>query len=211
MSDQPSSALRWAAWVARLRALADTGLEYCTSEYDRQRYEELREMALAMAAELANSPLDRVRGLLQVEPGYVTPKVDVRAAVFEGDQVLLVREASDGLWTLPGGWADVGESAREAAEREAREESGYEVRATKLAAVYDRARHGHPPQAIYAYKLFFLCERTGGSPRASIETLDVAFHPVQALPALSLPRVTAAQIQRLSEHQRHPDWPTDFD
>ena len=211
MSDNPPSTHRWATWVGRMRALADTGLAYCENAYDRQRYEELRDLALAMTAELADAPLERVRGLLQLEPGDVTPKVDVRGAVFEDGRVLLVREASDGLWTLPGGWADVGESAREAVEREMREESGYEVRATKLAAVYDRARHGHPPQAIHAYKLLFLCERTGGAPRKSAETTDVAFHPLDALPALSLMRVTAAQIERVSEHLRHPEWPTDFD
>jgi ADP-ribose pyrophosphatase YjhB (NUDIX family) len=211
MTDDSSSAHRWAAWAVRIRALADTGLAYSQDMYDRQRYEELRDLALTMTAELADAPLDKVRGLLQLEPGYVTPKVDVRGAVFEEGRVLLVREASDGLWTLPGGWADVGESAREAVERETREESGYEVRATKLVAVYDRARHGHPPQAIHAYKLFFLCERTGGAPRASAETTEVAFHPLETLPALSLMRVTTAQIQRLSEHIQHPEWPTDFD
>jgi ADP-ribose pyrophosphatase YjhB (NUDIX family) len=194
-----------------MRALAETGLTYAESDYDRRRYSELRELALAMAADLCDASIEDVRGLMQIEPGYVTPKVDVRAAVFEGDRVLLVQETADRLWTLPGGWADVGESPREAAERETREESGYEVRATKLAAVYDRARQGHPPQAVYAYKLFFLCERVGGSAQTSAETVDVAFHRLDALPDLSLPRVTAAQILRLSEHQRHPEWPTDFD
>ena len=77
--------------------------------------------------------------------GYATPIVDVRAAVFDGQHVLLVRERSDGKWTLPGAWADIGESPSTAVLREVREESGCSVIARKLAAVYDRDLQGHPP------------------------------------------------------------------
>ena len=211
MSDSESSAKRWAEWANRIRGLADTGLALCENHFDRDRYEKLREIALAMSADLAGAPLDELRGLLPLEPGYVTPKVDVRGAIFEGERVLLVREAMDGLWTLPGGWADVGDSPREAVEREIREESGYLSRATKLAAAYDRSRHDHPPQAVYVYKLLFVCERTGGAPATSTETLAVDFFPLDALPPLSRVRITEAQIRRLYEHHRHPEWPTEFD
>jgi ADP-ribose pyrophosphatase YjhB (NUDIX family) len=211
MSDAEANAKRWAGWVDRIRALADTGLAFSREHYDRERYETLRELALAMSADLGGVSLEESRGLLALEPGYVTPKVDVRGAIFEGERVLLVREAMDGLWTLPGGWADVGDSPREAVERELREESGYLARATKLAAVHDRSRHGHPPQLLCAYKLLFLCERTGGAPTASAETLAVDFFPLAGLPPLSRGRITEAQIHRLYEHHRHPDWPTEFD
>ncbi len=151
--------------------------------------------------------------------GYATPKVDVRGVVFRDDgALLLVRESSDGGWTLPGGWADVGESPSEAVEKEVREEAGHVVRATKMLAVLDRDRHGHPPLLDAVYKLFLRCEvvgdgsavAAGGGPGYG-ETDGVGFFAADALPPLSLTRVTPAQLARLFEHHAHPDWPTDFD
>jgi len=99
---------------------------------------------------------------LAADTGYATPKVDVRAAVFRDNQILLVQERSDGGWTLPGGWCDVGEAPGVAAAREVEEESGYRVRTAKLLAVYDKLRHEHPPESLHAYKLFFRCDLVGG-------------------------------------------------
>src|SRR5207248_10783872 len=106
---------------------------------------------------------------LSREGGYATPKVDVRAAVFRDDKVLLVQERSDGGWTLPGGWCDVGEAPGVAAAREVEEESGYRVRTAKLLAVYDKLRHEHPPESLHAYKLFFRCDLIGGAAATSNE------------------------------------------
>ena len=135
----------------------------------------------------------------------------MRAAVFRENRILLVRESTDGAWSLPGGWADVGESPADAVVREVREESGYETRAVKLLAVYDRNRHGHPPFPFHAYKLFFRCELIGGEAALSNETTGVDWFAEDALPPISTIRVTAAQIHRFFEHYRNPDWPTDFD
>ncbi len=127
-----------------------------------------------MLAAGSGEPLERIESLIAGESGYPTPKVDVRGAVFRDRKILMVREISDGGWTLPGGWADVHQTARECVEREIREESGFEARAVKLAAVYDYRRQGHPqPQLRSIYKLFFLCELTGGEARPSIETSAV--------------------------------------
>src|SRR5262249_59433055 len=115
-----------------------------------------------------------IRALLRIEQGYATPKIDVRGAVFDANRVLLVREQSDGLWTLPGGWADVGESPAEAVVREIREESGFETQVCKLVALYDRNKHGHPPMLFHVYKAFFLCDLMGGRAAISHETSPVA-------------------------------------
>jgi len=151
--------------------------------------------------------------IFNCEVGYATPKIDVRAAVFSQDSLLLVKERSEGAWALPGGWADVGDSPSVAAVRETREESGYDVVARKLAALYDRdhQRHGHPPMAYHVYKLFFICEPVGGMAKPSIETEEVAFFREDRLPNLSVARVTAQQIAHLFGHYRHPEWPTSFD
>ena len=206
------SARPWVEWAQRAAALAQNGLTYNQNPFDRERYESLRRIAAEMLAHVGDAPLEKIEGLLADQVGYATPKVDVRGAVFDQDRVLLVREAMDGRWSLPGGWADPGDTPREAVEREIREESGYLARAVRLAAVVDRARQGNePPLPFAVYKIFFLCSLEGGEPRGSKETLDVGFFPVDALPPLSLGRVTPAQIERLYVHQGNPDLPTDFD
>lgn len=149
--------------------------------------------------------------LFKGEVGYATPKVDVRAAVFDQDRVLLVREREDGCWTLPGGWADIGCSPSLNVIREVREESGYESEVLKLAAVYDRNLHGHPPIPFYTYKLFFISRLIGGMTAHSIETDGVDFFDEKGIPQLSLTRVTPTQIRHMFDHYRHPEWPTSFD
>lgn len=169
------------------------------------------DIATEIMATYSNVEHSYLLDLFSGEVGYATPKVDVRGAIFRDDTILLVKERADGLWTLPGGWADVGESPSEVVVKEVYEESGYQTRATKLLAVYDRDKQGHPPFPFYVYKLFFQCELIGGSPSSSIETEAVDFFPEDALPELSIGRVTPTQIARLFQHYRQPDLPTDFD
>ncbi len=201
----------WLDWAKRLQGVAQTGLAFANNEFDRQRYTAVMAIAAAMVASGTGEDPARLEELFGAERGYATPKVAVRAAVFREGCILLVKERADGGWTLPGGWADVGDSPGVAVEREAREESGYEVRAVKLAAVYDRNRHEHPPLVYHVWKLFFVCEITGGAPSPSIETEAVEFFPAENLPPLSMGRVTPRQIAHMFEHHRHPEWPTTFD
>lgn len=198
-------------WARKLQALAQTGIAYTKDPYDTERYKSLRQIASEMLAASASSVPAALIDSFSGELGYATPKIDIRAAVFVGNQLLFVKERSDGRWTLPGGWADIGESPSVAAVREVKEESGYTVTARKLAAVYDRDLHGHPPMPYHVYKLFFLCELIGGAAQTSAETEDVSFYPEDHLPPLSLSRVTPKQITHLFDHHRHPDWPTSFD
>ncbi len=150
--------------------------------------------------------------LFSREAGYATPKIDVRGAAFRDDTILLVKEKVDGLWTLPGGWADVGDSPSEAVERELLEESGFEVRTVKLCAVYDRNKHPHKPSfPFHLYKMSFLCEITGGEPKTSPETQAVEFFAEDQIPPLSQGRVLPQQIKRMFEYYRDPSLPTDFD
>ena len=202
---------KWLDWATRLQAIAQSGLTFARDPYDVERYEALREIAAEMLAAGSDAEVSYIRDLFADQAGYATPKVDVRGAVFRDDAILLVRERSDGGWTLPGGWADVGDSPSTAVEREIVEESGYQARAVRLLAFYDRNKHGHPPYAFHAYKVFFLCELTGGEARPSGETSEVGFFREDALPELSLTRVVPSQIARLFEHYRHPEWPADFD
>jgi ADP-ribose pyrophosphatase YjhB (NUDIX family) len=161
----------------------------------------------------ADTEMGEALDLFAQARGYETPKVDVRGVVFNESRILLVRELLDGgRWTLPGGWADVNDRPSEAVEREVWEESGYQVRAAKLLAVYDRRLHGHrPPHPYGIYKLFFRCQLLGGAPKRSIETDEAQFFASDEIPDLSLARTTPEEIARFFEHASHPDWPTDFD
>jgi ADP-ribose pyrophosphatase YjhB (NUDIX family) len=197
--------------ILRLQALARTGLHFCGSEYDRQRYEDIERIAAELAAGGRPADRDALLALWQRETGYVTPKVEVRGATFRDGRVLLVRETADGRWTLPGGWADVGESPTQSIEKEIEQEAGFRARAVKLAALYDRSRHGHGETLFPGWKAFFLCEITGGEARGSYETDAVGFFAPDDLPPMSLGRSTPRQVARMLEHWRERALPTDFD
>lgn len=203
----------WLEWSQQLQAIAQNGLTYSKNVYDIERYRQIRQIAAEIMAAHSTLELNQVLTQFKQEAGYATPKVDVRAAVFHDNQILLVKEREDNCWTLPGGWADVGESPSSAIVREVYEESGYQTRAVKLLAVYDRnhPRHGHPPLQYQVYKLFFRCEIISGTPTASAETEAVAFFAEDQIPELSLTRVVPSQIARLFEHLHHPEEATDFD
>jgi ADP-ribose pyrophosphatase YjhB (NUDIX family) len=196
--------------IQRLAAISQTGLAFATSEFDRLRFDEIRGIAAELAS-FGQTDAVRVAEIFRTDDGYATPKLIVRAAVFDHDRILMARETADGLWTLPGGWIDIGESPALAAEREVREETGYDVRAIKLAAVFDKLRHHHPPAPHHAYLVFFLCEVLGGEARPSIETSEVAWFAQHELPPLSTGRSTGSQILRMFDHHRQPNLPTDFD
>jgi ADP-ribose pyrophosphatase YjhB (NUDIX family) len=198
-------------WTQRLAAIAQSGLTFARDPFDIERYEALRKLAADVVAEHTGRAALDVDEYFAQEAGYATPKVDVRGVVFRNGEILLVRERSDGGWTLPGGWADVLDSPSTAIEREIREESGYEARATKILAVFDRNRHSHPPQAFHVWKVFIGCEITGGGPRDSIETDGVAFFARDALPALSTTRVTEHQLALMFGHFDDPLRPVEFD
>jgi len=203
---------KWLLWARELQAIAQTGLTFSNDRYDLERYQRLRAIAVAMLASGSGAPVERISALFEQDLGYPTPKVDVRGAVFREQRILLVREISDGFWTLPGGWADVNQSASECVEREIQEESGFQTRALKLAAVWDYRRQRQVASHPYSiYKFFFICELIGGEASPSIETSAVEFFPLDQLPDLSLGRVTPEQIGRMYAHRRNPQLMTEFD
>ncbi len=204
----------WLVWAREIQATAQTGLAFTRDPYDAERYHALRALAVRILATHTGVDSAVVTDLFASETGYATPKLGVRAAVFDGrGRILLVRETIDGgRWTLPGGWADVNQTPAESAEREVFEESGYRVRATKLAAVWDRARQGHPAGSASVIKLAFLCRLEGGAPATSLETSGCDWFAEDAIPGdLSIRRTLPHQIARMFEHWRDPGMATDFD
>jgi ADP-ribose pyrophosphatase YjhB (NUDIX family) len=200
----------WVKWVRRLQSIAQNGRKYCKNQFDLQRYEQVEDIAAEIAARYSDSELETIKAIFRRETGPATPKVDVRAAVISEQKILLVKERDDG-WTLPGGWVDPGESPSEAAVRETKEESGYDVTAVRLIAIYDRDKQGHPPCPFHVYKLIFLCELVGGSAKTSLETDAVCFFSEAELPALSESRVLSPQVKRAFVFARDTNLPADFD
>jgi ADP-ribose pyrophosphatase YjhB (NUDIX family) len=218
-NDREGSVLTHLDLIRRILALSRTGLHFTGTQYrtddsrtfDAERYEEIGQLAAQLIAQQTDAPVSEILKAWHADDGYVTPKVDVRGALFRDNKILLVRERSDGKWTLPGGWADVNETPSQAVLKEIEQESGFTARVVKLAAVYDRKTRNHPPSVFYIWKLFFLCEITGGEARISNETDAVEFFPVDALPELSTGRAVAWQIERMYAHHLDRSLPTEFD
>lgn len=192
--------------------MAQNGLAYTDGPYDRERYEQILRIASEMAAAGDDDEAARVLEVFRVETGYATPKVDVRGVAFRDGRILLVRGADDGLWTMPGGWADVGERPSEAVEKEVREESGFPARAVRLLGVQNRDLRERGPWPFHAYKLFFLCELLADEPGplTGVETEEVGFFAEDDLPHLSQ-RVGEHGVGWLFEHLRDPSRPAAFD
>jgi ADP-ribose pyrophosphatase YjhB (NUDIX family) len=200
----------WVNWVRRLQSIAQNGRNYCKNQFDLQRYRQIEDVAAEIGATYSDGELQTIQGMFRQEAGPATPKIDVRAAVFSENKILLVKERGDG-WTMPGGWVDPGESPSEAAVRETKEESGYDVSAVRLMAIYDREKQGHPPCPFHVYKVIFLCNLVGGSAKPSLETEAARFFREGELPALSESRVLLTQIKRAFSFAGDPNLPADFD
>ncbi|EJF29986.1 MULTISPECIES: NUDIX hydrolase [Enterobacteriaceae] len=176
----------------KLNAIAQNGLTYAKDVFDKERYEALRDIAENLLRSRFNINSETLNPVS--ESGYATPKTDVRAFIIRDGKVLMVKEAEDGKWSLPGGWADVGDTPSAAVCREVREETGLEVKVTKLLGVWDRNLHGHPPLPWHVYKLIFLCEETGGNLALSHESTDIGFFAINDLPELSLTRIVPEEL-----------------
>lgn len=198
----------------KVAALAQDGLAFSRDDYDRDRYRQLTDVAAELMSVVSGRDAVELRLELGRDEGYKTPKVDVRGALVDADErFLLMRERSDGRWSLPGGWADPGDTPRQAVVREIREETGYGAEVVKLVGCWDRDAQGLLPRLpVSIYKLFFLCRATGevAEPDA-LETLDVAWFGLHELPELSAGRVSRPQLERVLAHSRDLGLPTELD
>ena len=203
---------KWLRWAREIQALAQTSLHYAQNTFEEERAQRLLEIAASIVAEHSHvSPTEALLAFT-AQAGYVTPKVDVRAAVFSEGRLLLVREALDGCWTFPGGWADVGETPKGAIEREVLEEAGLNIHVDRLVGVYDANRVEGALSLFHAYKLIFLCGVSSGMPSPSLETSAVDFFALDELPQpLSELRTTPRHIQDAIAAYRNPALKTVFD
>lgn len=205
----------WLRWARKIDAIAQAGLTYCENDFDRERYSQLRALAGEILAAHTGAEPVVVHGWFAAQPGYATPKVDVRAACFRDGKLLLAQERSDGRWCLPGGWADVGDAPSVSAEREVLEETGYLAHAKSLIGVFDANRNhadGQPLSYHHGYKLIFACELAGGAAApANHEILGSSFFSREDIPVLSEARTNRAQIEACFAFDADPSRPALFD
>ena len=202
---------RWLEWAREIQSLSQTGLTYSDTEYHIQRYARLMEIAAEIVESHTGLSKEPVLENFMVQPGYATPKVDVRGAVLRDGKILLVQERADERWCLPGGWADVGDLPSQMVVREVWEESGFEVEALKVVGVYDANRSGVPLEFYHAYKIVFMCEILGGQARPSNETLAVDFFGFDDLPPLSWERTNERHLAEVLAHHQDRNRPAAFD
>jgi ADP-ribose pyrophosphatase YjhB (NUDIX family) len=204
----------WLAIAKRIQSVAQAGLFYSQSPYDQDRYQELSNISVQILSKLTDEPIEKIGALFTEErDGYQTPKVDVRAVVFnEKGEILMVKERVDDRWALPGGWADVGYTPSEVAVKEVQEETGLDVKTVRLLAIMDKKNHPHPEEAWYVYKIFILCKKIGGKiSEDTMETSDIQYFAAENLPPLSEPRNLTSQILMMFEYRDNPNKEVYFD
>ncbi|MEC2323038.1 NUDIX hydrolase [Lederbergia lenta] len=202
---------KWLEWSKRIQSIAQAGIAFSKDVYDIERFEELRKISLEIMAEHTEVEMEKLTELFANETGYQTPKVDVRAVIFQDNKILMVRENYDQHWALPGGFCDIGISPSENVVKEVKEESGYEVVSKRILALLDSYKHPHPPQAYHYYKIFILCEIIGGKADIGVETNDIGFFAKDELPPLSQNRNTETQMDLLFQFLEDPLKETIFD
>lgn len=201
---------KWLDWAISLQAIAQAGLHYGKDPFDLERYEQIRTISAEMISFQTEIPLEKVKGLFCCETGYQTPKLDTRAAIFEDDKILLVRE-KNGFWSLPGGWVDVNVSVKENVIKEVKEEAGLDVIADRVIAVQDREKHNQPVYAYKICKIFVLCSAVGCMFIPNSETTESRYFGIRELPSLAEEKNTAEQIQMCFDAYHAEHWETMFD
>jgi ADP-ribose pyrophosphatase YjhB (NUDIX family) len=201
---------KWLEWAVRLQAIAQTGLAYTKDVFDKERFEEIRQIAAEMLVIPSGLPLEKVEDLFCNESGYQTPKIDTRAAIFKEEKILLVQE-SDGRWALPGGWCDVDQSVMDNTIKEVKEEAGLDARAETVIAILDKAKNNPGQSVHHVTKIFILCTSLGGEFAANSETIACDYFGLDELPVLSEGKTNVQQIAMCFEAAADPHWQTRFD
>lgn len=198
-------------WAIRIQSIAQAGLAYGKDAYDKERYEELRNIAVEMISEKTEIPEEKIKNLFCGEQGYQTPKVDTRAAIFKDGKILLVHE-NNGTWSLPGGWCDVNQSVASNTVKEVKEETGLNVLTEKLIAVQDWRKHNVRNYIYGVVKIFILCKAVSGTFTENIETTGIQYFGREELPNnLAAEKTSKEQILMCFDAYDDENWKTQFE
>lgn len=201
----------WIEIAKRINSIAQTGLTFTKDKFDKERYSELLELSITIMNNITEIGTKKLDFVFNRDIGYQTPKVGIRAVVFRESKILLVKEKMDGRWSLPGGYADTGMLPSEIAINEVKEESGFDVKPTRILGLIDYNKYQEKPFPFDVYQLFMECEIIGGEAQTGIETSDVGFFEISELPELSERRVTKEQILKMYELYKDKELKPIFD
>ena len=202
---------QWLNWAREIHSLGQIGLAFSENHYEKSRNRRIIEIASEIVEVHTHLSKEAVNKVFMNQPGYATPKIDVRSAVIKDGKILLVQEADDKKWAMPGGWADVGDYPSEVAVRETKEESGFDIKVEKIVGVFDANRNARALEFFHAFKIVFLCKIIGGEAKKSEETLDVNFFSFNSLPEFSQNRTNERLINEIIKHIEDKNRPTLFD
>ena len=194
------------AQYKRLLSIAEAGLYYGKDVYDKERYQEIKELALHLMSTVVDQDAAALTLLTEKNEGYPTPKVDVRALIQKDEKILLVEDSLTKEWSLPGGYAEIGLTPRENIKKEVLEETGLLVEVKELRAIFDTNLRQDIPQVFQYYKLVFECKVLAGDFIKNSETSNSDYFALTELPKLSIKRTTKEQLEQLvNEKSLHVD------
>ena len=189
------SATDFAKAIQRMLAITDTGLTYTKDTYDRERYEDLRQILWSVLQDQTELDQEELTAIFQSSGSYATPLMDVRAWIVQNQKVCLVRGQGEDTWALPGGFGEVGYSPKENIRKEVQEETGFSAEVGSLLAVFDTNRF-QLQNKQYA-KFVFDCQLLDGQFQENQEIAELEFFDIKNLPPLSEKRITQEQMEIL--------------
>jgi ADP-ribose pyrophosphatase YjhB (NUDIX family) len=171
--------------IDELRAISSMGLYYSQDEYDRERYQRVLEVALRLFAEMEETPFDKImRDFREENWLHASPAAGAEAVIMKDNKILLIKRRDNGLWAVPGGLVEVGETLAEAAIRELQEETGIKGKVAKLLGIFD-SRLWQSNTQVHLNHFVFLAETANLNSKVGQEAIDVDFFDEQDLPELS--------------------------
>ena len=171
--------------IDKLRAISTMGLYYAKTEYDKERYQQILSVAFDLLANLEDRPFEAIkREFLEDNWLHMSPATGAEAVIVHEEKIMLIKRSDNGLWAVPGGLVEVGETLAEAAQRELWEETGIHGHVTKLLGIFD-SRLWHSKTKAHLFHAIFLAETTDLMPRTSIEATEIDLFGENDLPELS--------------------------
>lgn len=168
-----------------LRSIANMGLRYSNTPFDKERYERILSASARLVADLEGRAEEDVLKVYQDNMGHISPNSGSEAVVVRDGKILLIQRGDNGLWAIPGGLVDVGEPVAATAQRELWEEAHLEGKVTRLLGFFDSLRW-RTQTKVQLYFVTFQVDAPDGTPSpAPPETLDVGFFAEDELPPLS--------------------------
>lgn len=193
------NAQQLALWADQLRELAAMGLRYAEDQYNRDRFQAIQDISVGMLAMATNEPVGDMAALLAPVMSHATPFCVGDAAVInDNGQMLLIQRADNGLWAMPGGAFEVGETPAEGAVREAFEETGVRCKPVALVGVFDSRFLGTLTRH-HLYQFVFLCQPLNEGRAEAIshvnEILNTGWFAADSLP----PTLDPGHVSRIPE------------